>query len=88
MVQVIWVENRTPYKLWFKVCLYVYYVHCMSHRLQLALVVASKGVIPTHYFFNRLNYIINTVGVSYKRNDQLKAADVANVAHLLDTNEL
>ena len=55
-------------------CPYAYYVHCMAHHLQLALVAASRDVILVHHFFNKLNNIINIVRSSCKRNDQLKAA--------------
>ena len=40
-------------------CPYAYYVHCFAHRLQLALVAASKEVIPVHQFFIKLNSIVN-----------------------------
>ena len=55
-------------------CPYAYYVHCFAHRLQLALVAASREVIPIHEFFLNLNFIITTVGSSCKCNDELKAA--------------
>ncbi|XP_019183943.1 PREDICTED: zinc finger MYM-type protein 1-like [Ipomoea nil] len=69
-------------------CPYAYYVHCFAHRLQLALVASSKKVIPVHHFFTKLNSIINVVGASCKRNDQLKAAHASNIAHLLSIDEL
>ena len=55
-------------------CPYAYYVHCFAHRLQLALVGASREVIPIHEFFLNLNFIITTVSSSCKRNDELRAA--------------
>ncbi|KAM6553414.1 hypothetical protein CsatB_014176 [Cannabis sativa] len=69
-------------------CPYAYYVHCFAHRLQLALVAASREVIPVHQFFTKLNSIVNIVGASCKRNDQLKAAYATNIAHLLEIDEL
>nr|GMD28065.1 zinc finger MYM-type protein 1-like [Ipomoea batatas] len=69
-------------------CPYAYYVHYFAHRLQLALVASSKEVIPVHHFFTKLNSIINVVGASCKRNDQLKVAYASNIAHLLSINEL
>ncbi|XP_042405017.1 zinc finger MYM-type protein 1-like [Zingiber officinale] len=69
-------------------CPYAYYVHCFAHRLQLALVAASKEVIPVHHFFTKLNSIINVVSASSKRNDQLKATHASNIAHLLNINDL
>ena len=49
---------------------------------------ASKEVIPVHQFFIKLNSIVNIVGALFKRNDQLKAAHAANIAHLLQNDEL
>ncbi|XP_073121656.1 uncharacterized protein [Henckelia pumila] len=69
-------------------CPYAYYNHCFAHRLQLALVAASKEFIPAHHCFTKLSSIINVVGASCKRNDQLKAAHASNIAHLLNINEL
>ncbi|XP_031131884.1 zinc finger MYM-type protein 1-like [Ipomoea triloba] len=68
-------------------CPYAYYVYCFAHRLQLALVTSSKEVILVHQFFTKLNSIINVVGVSCKRNDQLKVAHASNIAHLLSIDK-
>ncbi|XP_019175880.1 PREDICTED: zinc finger MYM-type protein 1-like [Ipomoea nil] len=48
---------------------------------------SSKEVIPVHQFFTKFS-IINVVGASCKRNDQLKVAHTSNIAHLLSINEL
>ncbi|XP_028071527.1 zinc finger MYM-type protein 1-like [Camellia sinensis] len=64
-------------------CPFAYYVHCFSHRLQLALVGASKQVISINQFFSYLTRAINIVGSSYKRHDQLRAAQAANIAEKL-----
>ena len=69
-------------------CPYAYYVHCFAHRLQLALIAASKEVILVHQFFIKLNCTINIIGVSCKYNDQLKAAHATNITHLLQNDEL
>ncbi|XP_060966863.1 uncharacterized protein LOC133035121 [Cannabis sativa] len=69
-------------------CPYAYCVHCFAHRLQLALVPASREVIPVHQFFTKLNSIVNIVGASCKHNDKLKAAQATNIAHLLQIDEL
>lgn len=61
-------------------CPYAYYVHCMAHCLQVALVVASRVVVPIKRFFSKLNVIINIVGSSCKRSDQLKDAHASNIA--------
>ncbi|KAK4589307.1 hypothetical protein RGQ29_020060 [Quercus rubra] len=60
--------------LFLKDCPYAYYVHCMAHRLQLALVTASREVKDVHQFFDHLVNIINIVVVSSKRNDELQHA--------------
>ena len=60
--------------LFLKDCPYAYYVHCMAHRLQLALVTTSKEVKDVHKFFDHLVNIINIVVGSSKRNDELQHA--------------
>ena len=70
-------------------CPYAYYVnHCMAHRLQLALVAASRKVIPVHQFFLKLISIINIVGALCKRNDELQAAQAIEVAKMIAIDEL
>ena len=69
-------------------CPYAYYVHCLAHRLQLALVAASKEVIPTYQFFTKLTSIVNIVGTSCKHSDELKVAQAAEIAHLIAIDEL
>ncbi|KAK9114522.1 hypothetical protein Syun_021319 [Stephania yunnanensis] len=68
-------------------CSYAYYVHCMTYCLQLAMVVASKRVIPVHQFFDKLNIIVNIVGALSKWNNQLKTTHATNIDFLLETNE-
>ncbi|KAL4377555.1 hypothetical protein GQ457_02G028870 [Hibiscus cannabinus] len=53
---------------------YAYYVHCFAHRLQLALVAATREVIPIEQFFTKLAIIINLVDASPKRHDELQHA--------------
>ena len=69
-------------------CPYAYYIHCFAHRLQLALVAESKVVIPVGKFLDWLAFIINIVGASYKRNEQLKIARASSIAYLIDIEEL
>ncbi|XP_042426323.1 zinc finger MYM-type protein 1-like [Zingiber officinale] len=71
-----------------KDCKSAYYVHCFAHRLQLALVAAAKNVTPIHQFFDRLTFIVNIVGSSCKRNDELKNAHADDIAYLIAINEL
>ncbi|XP_059650470.1 uncharacterized protein LOC132296275 [Cornus florida] len=69
-------------------CPYAYYVHCLAHRLQLALVASSREVIHVYQFFSKLNFIINIIGASCKRNDELQSAQVAEIAHLIALDEI
>ena len=69
-------------------CPYAYYVHCFAHRLQLALVAASREVIPIHEFFLNLNFVITTVGSSCKCNDELRVAQATEIARMLAIDEL
>ncbi|XP_073057048.1 uncharacterized protein [Primulina eburnea] len=71
-----------------KDCKSAYYVHCFAHRLQLALVGEAKNVTPIHQFFDKLTFIVNIVGASCKRNDELKEAHTDDIAHLISINEL
>jgi len=69
-------------------CPYAYYVYCFAHRLQLALVDASREVIPIHEFFSKLNFIVNIVCSSSKCHDELQVAKLDEIACLLDIDEL
>ena len=40
-----------------KACPQAYYIHCVAHRLQLALVAAAKDVNHVHHFFNKLSLL-------------------------------
>ncbi|GJZ64844.1 zinc finger MYM-type protein 1-like protein [Tanacetum coccineum] len=65
-----------------------YYIHCMAHRLQLALVTAAKEVDHVHEFFEDLSYIVIAVGTSCKRQDELQAAQAAQIEEMLQTGEI
>ncbi|XP_062151972.1 uncharacterized protein LOC133860366 [Alnus glutinosa] len=67
---------------------YAYYVHCFAHKLQLALVVASREAKSVHQFFENLNFIINIVVGSSKRNDELQSAQVAEIESMIASNEI
>ncbi|KAL7087011.1 hypothetical protein ACP275_13G038800 [Erythranthe tilingii] len=74
--------------LFLKDCPYAYYVHCFAHRLQLALVAASREVILVHQFFSKLDLIVNIVGASCKRNGELITAQQAEISRLISIDEL
>ncbi|XP_071712866.1 uncharacterized protein [Rutidosis leptorrhynchoides] len=66
---------------------FAYYVHCFAHRLQLALVAASREVIPVHQFFSNLTFITNVICASSKRHDELQKAKSAEIKQLLELGE-
>ncbi|XP_065615886.1 uncharacterized protein LOC112008393 [Quercus suber] len=69
-------------------CPYAYYIHCFAHRLQLALVGASKAVVHFNRFFTKLILVINNIRASCKRIEQLKIARASDIAYLIDIEEL
>jgi hypothetical protein len=69
-------------------CPYAYYIHCMAHQLQLALVEASREVHEVHNFFQNANFIINVVSASTKRNNELLAKQAADIAREIELGEL
>ncbi|XP_023742589.1 uncharacterized protein LOC111890735 [Lactuca sativa] len=71
-----------------KDCSSAYYVHCFAHRLQLALMAASQGVIALQKFFTQLSFVINVVGASSKRADQLRDAQAEQMAYFKSISEL
>ena len=74
--------------LFLNECPYAYYIHCMAHRLQLALVAASREVIPVHQFFSKLTFVVNIIGASCKRNSELQCAQANAIAHIISIDEL
>ncbi|KAJ9544759.1 hypothetical protein OSB04_024466 [Centaurea solstitialis] len=69
-------------------CKYAYYVHCLAHRLQLALMAACQGVAALRKFFSQLTFVVNVVSASSKRTDQLRDAQVDQIAYLISIDEL
>lgn len=74
--------------LFLRDCPYAYYVHYFAHRLQLALVKASREVSLVHQFFTKLSFVVNAVGASCKRHTELQAAQAAEIAHMIEIEEL
>ncbi|KAJ9174012.1 hypothetical protein P3X46_017087 [Hevea brasiliensis] len=74
--------------LFLKDCPYAYYVHCMAHRLQLAIVTASREVKQVHQFFTNLSSVINVVVGSSKRNDELQDAQAIAIENMIANNEI
>jgi ribosomal protein L22 len=69
-------------------CPYAYYIHCFAHRLQLALVAASKEVISVHQFFTNLNSVVNFVCASCNRYEDLRVAQADENAYLIEIGEI
>jgi hypothetical protein len=63
-------------------------VHCFAHKLQLALVAASREAKYVHQFFENLNFIINIVVGSSKRNDELQSTQVVEIESMISSNEI
>ncbi|XP_016177929.1 uncharacterized protein LOC107620253 [Arachis ipaensis] len=74
--------------LFLKDCPFAYYIYCLAHRLQLALVSAAKEVCYVHQFFSKLTLIVNVMTVSPKRHDQLRVAQANNVANLIANDQI
>ncbi|KAJ4747360.1 zinc finger MYM-type-like protein [Rhynchospora pubera] len=71
-----------------KECPCAYYVHCMAHQLQLALVAASREVHKIHNFIQDAIFIINVVSASSKRNDELLTEQAEQIAREVELGEL
>ncbi|XP_029149722.1 uncharacterized protein [Arachis hypogaea] len=69
-------------------CRQAYYVHCFAHRLQLALVAALREVLQIHEFFTQLTAIVNIVGASCKRHDQLQESQEIENTKLIANDKL
>lgn len=69
-------------------CPYAYYIHCMAHRLKLALVAASREVIPVHQFFSKLTFVVNFFSVSSKHNSELQSVQIHEITNMIAIDEL
>ncbi|KDO39399.1 hypothetical protein CISIN_1g042551mg, partial [Citrus sinensis] len=84
----MWGEWNGLQALILKDCPYVYYIHCLAHRLQLALVVVSHEIVLIHHCFTKLTSVVNIVGASCKRNDELKCAQAIDIEYMISIDEL
>ena len=71
--------------LFLNECPYAYYVHCLAHQLQLALVAAASEVAEV---LSKLGFFINIVTSSSKRHDQLEASQLIEITRLIEIGEL
>ncbi|KAI8535924.1 hypothetical protein RHMOL_Rhmol10G0213400 [Rhododendron molle] len=69
--------------LFLKECPFAYYIHCFAHRLQLALVAASREVIPVGQFFSYLTLTVNIIDSSPKKHDKFRGIQAAEIAERL-----
>jgi hypothetical protein len=69
-------------------CPYAYYIHCIAHRLQLALVAASKEIIHVHQFFTNLNFIVSIVCALCNRFEKFRIFQTAEIAYLIEIDEI
>ncbi|XP_021864694.2 uncharacterized protein [Spinacia oleracea] len=74
--------------LFIEDCPYAYYVHCLAHQLQLALVAAAREVFEVHEFFKDLIFIVNVVNSSSKRHDELQDRQVTELEYLVEIEEV
>ncbi|ESR57087.1 hypothetical protein CICLE_v10024549mg [Citrus x clementina] len=81
-------EWKSLQALILKDCLYAYYIYCLAHQLQLALVAVSHEVVHVHHFFTKLTSIANIVEASCKRHDELKRAQAADIEYMISIDEL
>jgi hypothetical protein len=63
-------------------------LYCFAHKLQLALVAGSREAKSVHQFFENLNFIINIVVGSPKRNDELQSAQATEIESVIASYEI
>ncbi|PKU72827.1 hypothetical protein MA16_Dca020267 [Dendrobium catenatum] len=65
-----------------------HYIHCFSHQLQLALVVVAKGHVHIALFFTLISNVMNIVGASCKRRDQVRELQCEKTINALQSGKL
>ncbi|GAV92127.1 DUF4371 domain-containing protein, partial [Cephalotus follicularis] len=65
-----------------------HYIHCFAHQLQLVLVATAKNHVHVALLFNIVTNLLNIVGASCKRRDQLRDKHVGCVFKALEKNGL
>ncbi|PIN06946.1 hypothetical protein CDL12_20489 [Handroanthus impetiginosus] len=63
-------------------------VHCFSHQLQLTLVGISKKCDEVAGVVNLVSIVLNVVGASFKRRDELQDAQILKVQKALEVGDL
>ncbi|KAJ9560496.1 hypothetical protein OSB04_005656 [Centaurea solstitialis] len=65
-----------------------YFIHCFAHQLQLALVFVAKNHTKINDFFDVVSRLLNIIGSSYKRRDNLRRKQATKVVAALAEGEL
>ncbi|XP_019257611.1 PREDICTED: zinc finger MYM-type protein 1-like [Nicotiana attenuata] len=65
-----------------------YSVHCFAHQLQLTLVAVAKKHKEVETFFAIVTNVLNVIGVSFKRRDQLREHQTKLLEQLLESGEV
>ena len=68
-------------------CEYAYYVHCFTHRLQLALVATVEDEISIWQLFSKLTCIVNLISASPKRHTELRSAQAIEIERGITSGE-
>lgn len=64
-----------------KDCPFAYYIHCLVHQLQFALIIAFEDVLDVcFFFFQALGSIVNVLSSSIKHIFELKSICEADIA--------
>ncbi|CAI9278088.1 unnamed protein product [Lactuca saligna] len=67
---------------------FAYFIHCFAHQLQLALVFVAKNHTKVNDFFDAVSRLLNIIGSSYKRRDNLRIKQANKVMEALVKGEL
>ncbi|XP_047257914.1 zinc finger MYM-type protein 1-like [Capsicum annuum] len=65
-----------------------YCIHCFAHQLQLTLVAVVKKHFLVNDFFVIITNVLNVVGASFKRRDQLRDHQAEILEQLLESGEI
>ncbi|XP_015163889.1 zinc finger MYM-type protein 1-like [Solanum tuberosum] len=63
-------------------------IHCFAHQLQLTLVAVSKKCVQVGELVLLVSNILNVLGASFKRMDELRQSQKDNLQNALDMDEI
>jgi hypothetical protein len=69
-------------------CPYTHYIHCFTHRSQLALMTTSKEAISVYQFFTNLNYVVDFVCAPCNRYKELRVVQVNKNTYMIIIDEI